>query len=447
MQFELTIEFVQQLKRDIERGDFDYIISELKELHPADVYHLMLELTDDEALTVLNNFDSEFGAEVIAEFEEEYSEKLLKDFTPTQLASYVNHLESDDAVDILEDLSSEIREEVISLLDDDNAQNINELLRYEDDTAGGLMAKEMIVANINWNVARCIDEIRQQKEKVEMIYSIYVVDDANKLMGRISLKKLILASDLAYVRDIYEQDIVTVFTYEKDENVASIMSKYDLTAIPVVNSNRQLLGRVTVDDIVDVVYEHAEEYQQLMSGISENVEHDEEIWGSARARLPWLLIGMTGGLLAANFISLFEGELAHVPLLASFIPLIMATGGNVGVQSSTIVVQSLANINNLDYSWSARVFKAVLVALINAMVISLVVFTINWLINGQIAFAFAVSVALFSVVVLSSVMGTITPLVLDKMKINPALASGPFITTTNDLLGIGIYFGVAYLLL
>ncbi len=447
MHFKLTIEFIQQLKKAIQSKDVEFIVSELIELHPADISHLMQELADNEALFVLNSFDREFGAEVIAEFEEEYSEKLLRGFSPPQLAEYVNYLESDDAVDILEDLDTPVRDEVISQLDEDKAQYINELLRYEDDTAGGLMAKEMIIANINWNVSRCIDEIRQQKEKVEMVYSIYVVDDLNKLMGRVSLKKLVLASDSSYVRDIYEKDIVTVFTYEKDENVAKIISKYDLTAVPVINTNKQLLGRVTVDDIVDVVYEHAEEDQQLMSGISENIEHDDKIWASARARLPWLLIGMTGGILAANFISLFEGRLAQVPLMASFIPLIMATGGNVGVQSSTIVVQSLSNLNSLEYSWSSRVFKALLVALINAFVISGVVFAINLIVNGSVAFAFVVSVALFSVVILASVMGTITPLVLDRMKINPALASGPFITTTNDLLGIGVYFGVAYYML
>ncbi len=450
MQFELTIKFIKRLKKAIATQDTSYIKQEVAELHPADVHHIILELNDNEVKFLLTTFDQEFAAEVITEFDDEYRNKFLKNISNQELSTYIEYIESDDAVDIIEDLSDKDREAVITLIrDTEKAKHITELLRYDEDTAGGLMAKEMIVANVNWNVNRCIDEIRQQRNKVERIHSIYVVDDNNILLGRVSLKKLILASDSSYVRDLYEQDIVTVHTHEKDEDVANVMSKYDLTAIPVVNIKNQLLGRITVDDIVDVVYEHAEEDLQLMSGISvgESIEHDEQIWASAKARLPWLLIGISGGFLAAYFISLFNEQLIQIPIMASFIPLIMATGGNVGVQSSTIVVQSLANKNGLDQKISEKLINSLLVALINGLIISGLVFGFNLAFQGDVNLAFVISMALFSVVILASTTGTITPIILDRMNINPALASGPFITTANDLLGISVYFGVAAIML
>jgi magnesium transporter len=274
-----------------------------------------------------------------------------------------------------------------------------------------------------------------------------VVDDHDKLLGIVSLKKMILAEDDMLIADIYDPDILSVESYRDAEEVAQIMEKYDMEAIPVVNVHGKLLGRITIDDVVDVIKEEAKADMQAMAGISEDTEEDANVWRMSWARLPWLLIGMTGGILGARFLGLFEHTISIVPAMAFFIPLITATGGNVGIQSSSVVVQNLADktfINSFNFG---RLFKGFLVALINGIAISSIVLVFNILIGEQTRIALIVSSALFSVVILSSIMGTITPIVLDKLGFNPALAAGPFITTANDLLGLGVYFSLAHILL
>jgi magnesium transporter len=333
------------------------------------------------------------------------------------------------------------------MTDREMASHIVELLRYDEDCAGGLMAKEIIKANVNWTIVRTIEEIRRQAENVEKIYSVYVVDDEDILLGRVSLKKIILAKSHTLIKDIYEEEIVFIESYRDQSEVAEIMQRYDLESVPVVNFQGKLLGRITIDDVVDVITEQAEEEMNLMSGISETVEEDESIWLSAKSRLPWLLIGMTGGLLGAKFAGLFEWQIRLVPAMAFFIPLITATGGNVGIQSSTVMVQSLGNKTVNSLSFYQKLGKTILIALVNATVICLAVLALTFLLGDPIRLALTVSVAIFSVVMLASILGTITPYFLDKAGINPALASGPFITTANDLLGLAVYFGVAWWML
>jgi len=308
------------------------------------------------------------------------------------------------------------------------------------------MAKELIKANLNWNVVQCIEEIRRQAENVEKIYSVYVVDGKNKLLGRVSLKKIIISEDKTLVKNIYEPDVVAVETYFDQEEVVSIMRKYDLETVPVVNGVGKLVGRITIDDVMDVMAEMAEEERQLMSGISEDVEEDDSVWMITRARLPWLIIGLAGGLLGAWFIGFFEDDIAMIPAMAFFIPLITATGGNVGIQSSAIVVQSLADKSGIAYGNIERLLKGFFVSLINGLVLATIVLSFSLVLGQPFRLGSIVAFSLFSVVLLSSIMGTITPLILDKIGINPALAAGPFITTTNDLLGLTVYFTIAHFL-
>jgi magnesium transporter len=352
-------------------------------------------------------------------------------------------MDSDDAVDLLNEQPVRLREEVLALLSEEQSNYIKDLLHYEPDCAGGLMATELIKANINWTVQRCIEEIRRQAENVEKIYSVYVVDDDDILIGRLPLKQIVIAKDDELIKHLVIEDVIAVETYREGEEVAALMQKYDLEAIPVVNVRGKLLGRITIDDIVDLIVEQADKDLQAVSGISEDIEEDDSIWKLTRARLPWLLIGMLGGILGARFIGIFERDLALIPAMAFFIPLITATGGNVGIQSSTIVVQSLAEDSTPTASIWQRLWKVMLVALLNGLVISMVVFGFNLLIFNKMTLAVVVSIALFSVVILASLMGTVTPLVLDRIGVNPALASGPFITTANDLLGLAVYFLVA----
>ena len=448
MQFEITKRFLQELAKGIARRDNEFVKEQLSELHPADVNTVLSEFSAEDIKYVLQVVGPEEGAEIIREIDEEDLPPILKTFSNKELARLIDHVDSDDAVDILNEQTPESREQVITLLEDaEKAYDIADLLRYDEDTAGGLMAKELIRANVNWNVRRCIEEIRLQREKVDKIHSIYVVSDEGKLLGIVSLKKIILASDEAYIKDIYDNEIIYVNTYQSEEDVAKVMSKYDLTAIPVVNVQKHLMGRITVDDVIDVIQEQAELERQIMSGISQNVEQSDSVWALSKARIPWLMVGMIGGLLGANILRFFDEELEAIEALAYFIPLIMATGGNVGIQSSTIVVQALANKTGFEENIFRSVFKSFLVALLNGIAISGVVLAISLLLMNDTDLSIVVSIALYSVVILASVFGTLTPLVLDKMGINPALASGPFITTVNDLLGITVYFFVAYFLL
>ncbi|WP_420385744.1 magnesium transporter [Roseivirga sp.] len=446
--FELSKEYLDLVLQAVEQQDAAFIRDTMEGVNPADISALLDEVETDEARYVLDVLNNEVGAEVIEELEEDTRKEFLEELEPEEIARYIVEMESDDAVDIINDLPVKTREEVIAAIDDpESAAHIQELMRYDEDCAGGLMAKEMIVANINWTVIQTIDEIRRQAENVERIYSVYVVDDKGKLQGKVSIKKIILSKDETFIKDIYDSDIIHVETYMDEEEVADMMRKYDLDAVPVVNLQGKLVGRITIDDIIDVITEQAEEERQLMSGISGDVEEDDSIWAISKARLPWLLVGLIGGTLGAWAIGFFEGSLERNAALAFFIPLVMATGGNVGIQSSTLVVQSLANRSAFEDSLSKRIGKMFLVAIFTGVVLALISFLIVFLWKDDQTLGTVVSISLICVVMLASFMGTTTPLVLDKMGINPALASGPFITTTNDILGIIVYLAIANLLL
>ncbi|MEM9338473.1 MAG: magnesium transporter, partial [Bacteroidota bacterium] len=385
--------------------------------------------------------------EILEDLEEDVRSEFIKQFSVKELASFVGFMDSDDGTDLLYEMEVADRNEVIrQIADEEKASNLMELLEYDEDVAGGLMAKELIKANRNWNILQCIEEIRKQTESVEKIYSVYVVDDSDTLLGKVSLKKIILAHDHSKVEDIYDDELISVETSASEEEVASMMQKYDLEAVPVVNARGKLVGRITIDDVIDVIRENAEEERQLMTGVSSDIEEDDSVWRISRARLPWLIIGMAGGLVGAQFMGYFEEEIVIVPALAFFIPLITASGGNVGIQSSSIVVQSLANPNVFADSMIRRLIKVLFVAVVNGIILSLMVFGTVMLFMKEQSLAATVSIALFAVVLLASFMGTITPLLLNKFGVNPALAAGPFITTTNDLLGLAVYFSVAHLL-
>ena len=448
VKFDLSKEYLELVQSAIASQDKNFILRTMEGVNPADISALLDEVDAEGAKYVLDVLNNEVGADIIEELEEDTRKEFLDEFTPEEIATYIEEMESDDAVDIINDLPVKTREEVIaSIKDPQNAAHIQELMRYDEDCAGGLMAKEMIVANINWNIKQTIAEIRRQAEDVEKIYSVYVVDDNNKLKGKVSVKKIILSGDAVKIQNIYDEDVISVETYLDEEEVADVMQKYDLDAVPVVNLQGKLVGRITIDDIVDVITESAEEDMQLMSGISSDVEEDDSIWAISKARLPWLLVGLIGGVLGAWAIGFFEGDLEQNAALAFFIPLVMATGGNVGIQSSTLVVQSLANKSAFEDSFGSRIAKMFVVAMLTGIVLAAISFGIVYIWKSNFELGLVVSIALICVVMLASFMGTSTPIVLDKLGINPALASGPFITTTNDILGIIVYLAIANLLL
>jgi len=447
IQFESTKEYLKLLEEAVEQKNHAFIESSLDGVNPADISEVLSEFEADEAKYIIDILPVDTRARIISDLDEDIRTRFLKSFNSSEVAALLNYVDSDDAADIIADLDVKTREEIIAeITNEEKAANIVELLRYEEDCAGGLMAKELIKANYNWTVQHCIEEIRRKAEIVQKVYSVYVVDDTGKLKGRVALKKILLSDDNTNISEIYEEEVISVITYFSKEEVASVMRKYDLESVPVVNVQGRLLGRITIDDIVDVITEQQEEERQLMAGISEDVEEDDSIWVLSRARLPWLVIGLVGELLGARVIGTFESDIIQITAIAFFIPLITATGGNVGIQSSTLVVQSLANPSSFAQSIMKKMFKTVLVALVNGVLLGLLVSGLVWLINHDMQLAFVVSVALFSVVILASIFGTLVPLIMDRLKINPALASGPFITTCNDILGLLVYFTVAHLM-
>lgn len=447
IQFELTKEFVDRFQQALDEHDHAFITESLHGVKPADISALLYEFSSEESKYVLDMLPLEVQAEIINDLDADTREKYLKVYAVNELIPIVDSLHSDDVADILNELPVKTREEVLSGLSYELRSQVTELLRYEENVAGGLMAKELIKVRDHWTVVQCIDEIRKQAENVDKFYAVYVVNERDVLVGRVSLKDLVLSDARKVVSDICERDITSVETYLSDLEVADIMRKYDLESVPVVNVQGQLVGRITIDDVVDVITEQAEEDRQLMSGISEDVEEDDSVWRNTRARLPWLLIGIVGGLMNAKFMGLFEAELSRITAIAFFIPLIQATGGNVGIQSSSLIVQSLANPGFVyDGLWT-RLAKVFLVALLSGLSLALLVYGANVLIFNEQQLSIIVSVALLSVVVFASFVGTITPLILNRFGFNPALASGPFITTTNDLLGLTVYFFTVHLML
>ncbi|MFD2933447.1 magnesium transporter [Spirosoma flavum] len=447
MTFELTKDYLDRIQVAIEAGNDSLLRLEMEELYPADISGILDELEPASAHYLLSLLDKSVGAEILANLDQTERTNLLKLFTSFEIAPFINQMDSDDAVDVLNQQPIQIREEVIGLLEDrEQARFILDLLHYEDGVAGSLMQKELIRINVNLTVDACIEEIRQQAEDVENVYAVYVVDDVGKLLGLVSLKKIVLARNDAKIADIYDEDVVFVETYRSVTEVAEVMQKYDLDAIPVVNVQQRLLGRITIDDVVDVITDQAEEDIQVISGLSGEVEEDDSVWHRSKVQLPWLVAGAVGSLLAATVINGFQSELGKVAALAAFIPIIGSTGGNVGIQTSSLILQSLADTSGLSTTLGRRLLRTLLVAVINGLVVGLIAGTYTFII-GEPRLFFVVASSLLAVVLLASFMGTVTPLLLNKIGINPAVASGPFITTANDLIGIGVYFMIAQWLL
>lgn len=447
MKFELTKDFIGELNERIENKDQKSIITMIKDCHPADIAEILDELEFENACFLFELLEDNIAADVLVELEDDLREELLKIHSPKEIAEeFVDNMDSDDAADIISELPENKKQEVLSHLEDqDLASDIVDLLNYDEDTAGGLMAKELIKVNSNWSVMRCVKEMRRQAEDVELVYTIYVVDDNNVLLGTLSLKRLLLTDSKAIISNIMKEDIIKVSATMNQEEVANTMNKYDLIVLPVVNDLNQLIGRITADDVMDIMKEEAEKDYQMASGISEDVESSDTVWEITRARLPWLLIGMIGGLFGAKVIGIFDIEKNYQ--MAFFIPLIAAMGGNVGVQSAAIVVQSLAGGTNTLGNISQRLIKELGVALVNGIICSSIILLAAYLLGYSLLLSITVSIALLSVIIFAALFGTFIPLTLDKYKIDPALATGPFITTINDVLGLFIYFLIGQLIL
>ena len=445
--FKLTDELLEEIRELIGDSKDAALQTMMKELHYADIAEIADELEVEEATYLIKLLDSEKTSDILAEMHEDIREAVLKNLTAKEIAGELAELDTDDAADIINELPKELVQEVISEIEDrEHAKDIVDLLRYEEDSAGGLMAKELVKVNENWTVTTCVKEMRAQAENVTRVHSIYVVDDEDKLKGRLSLKDLLTAPAKSHIREIYIPKVDSVNVNEKGEEVARVMSKYDLEAIPVVDEIGRLVGRITIDDIVDVIREEADKDYQMAAGISQDVEVSDSIWILTRARLPWLILGLFGGLGAAAIMGTFEEMIAKHAVLFFFTPLIAAMAGNVGVQSSAIVVQGLAN-DDLKGSVRNHLLKEMLLALLNGFILAILLLLFTWVWKGAFETALAISLSLIVVIVVAGFIGTFVPLFLHKRNIDPAIATGPFITTRNDIFGILIYFWIAKIIL
>ncbi|NNF19060.1 MAG: magnesium transporter [Flavobacteriaceae bacterium] len=445
--FKLTDELVLEIQLLIDNQKDSELLSLLEEVHYADVAEIINELNPEEATYLIKLLDSDQTSDVLTELDEDVRERILNKLSAKEIAGELEELDTDDAADIVAELPNEIIQEVISEIEDrEHAKDIVDLLRYDENSAGGLMAKELVKVNENWNVLTCVKEMRAQAENVTRVHSIYVVDDEDKLKGRLSLKDLLTTATTTHIKDVYIPKVDSVNVNEKPEDIAKIMSKYDLEAIPVIDEIGRLVGRITIDDIVDVIKEEADKDYQMAAGISQGVEADDSIWELTRARLPWLFLGLLGGVCAAAIMGGFEELINQHALLFFFTPLIAAMAGNVGVQSSAIIVQGLAN-DDLKGSISQRLIKEMLLAALNGAVLAVVLLFFTWIWQGSFITSLAISVSLIAVIIVAGIIGTFTPLFLHKRGIDPAIATGPFITTSNDIFGILIYFTIAKMLL
>jgi magnesium transporter len=448
---ELTREYIDTLKDLIEKNDKAKILEIIDSLHPADIAELYNELSSGETIYLYSLLEGEKAADVLMELEEDDRKDIL-DKLPNEIIAkrFVNEMDTDDAAELMRDMDEDQQEEILSHIDDiEQAGDIVDLLKYDEDTAGGLMGTEMIVVNENWSMPLCIEEMRKQAEEegLDEVYNVYVVNDEDQLRGVLPLQNMITKPSVSKIKHVMQKDPVSVNTSDEIEEVVEIITKYDLVSLPVVDSIGRLVGRITVDDVMDEIKESHERDYQLASGITQDVETADNVFMQTAARLPWLLFGMIGGLSNSVILGGFERGFAENPKMALFIPLIGGTGGNVGVQSSAIVVQGLANNTLKKHQILRQVLKEATVALINALIISLIVFIYNYFTLGDQKITMAVSISLFTVVIFASTFGTLVPILLDKMNINPAIATGPFISISNDIIGMLIYITTVSMLM
>jgi len=446
MQFELTTDILDSLKDAIEQKNQSFLKEQLHDLYAQDIAIIINQLNIDDAAYIYEILDDDIAPDVLLELDDDTRENLLATFSSKEIAQQLDNMDSDDAADVISELPENIQDEVLSHIEDiEQASDIAELINYDEDTAGSLMAKELVSVYAFETVTQCIEEIRKQTDNVEVMYAVYVVDNNERLIGMLSLKKLIISHPLARVEEIYEPDIQFVRTNTPSEEVAEFMQKYDLVVLPVVDQLGRLMGRITIDDVVDVMKETADENIQRMSGISDDVDSNDKLWVLSKARIPWLLVGMCGGIVGSRIIGSYEEQIKIHPEMAYFIPLIGAMGGNVGVQSSAIIVQGLANNTLLGDKIAPKLVKELGVGLINGLICSTIIWLYAFLIEDW-QLAATVSIALLTVILCASFLGTFVPLTLNRFKINPALATGPFVTTLNDIIGITIYFLIGRML-
>lgn len=439
----------QQLLAFLEQKNAKAISETITEMEAVDIAHFFGTLTNAQKEFVYELMDNELSAEMLLYLDEEERKNFLKTFSTQEIAEeIIGEIDSDDAADIIAELPEEQQNEVLKHLnDDEHAHSIVELLRYEEGTAGSLMATELVKIDHNLSIIAAVKEMRRLAEEMAEVYSIYVVDDHDRLLGTLGLKKLLTTSTSTKISEVYNAKIRSVEDTQSAEDVAHYMQKYDLFEVPVVDVLGKLVGRITIDDVMDFVKEESDKDYQLASGIATDIDSTDTIFNMTKARLPWLFIGMVGGLVGSCVLQGNQNAMEHYPELIFFVPLIAATAGNIGVQASAIIVQGLAN-NTLGTDTFKTLLKEISVSAASGGILALIILAFNLMVNQHhLMVAMTISLSLLAVIIIAAMIGTIIPIILNKNKIDPAIATGPFITTSNDILGVMIYFTIAKMIL
>jgi magnesium transporter len=435
-------EVVEDIRYLIRQEQTSFVLNIIADLHSADIAAIMARLSEDERRSIFNLLPPHIASEVLVEVEEYVKKDVLEDLDPGQIAEMVNAMDSDDAADLISELPVEKASRILEKVEDESSEEIQELLLYPEDTAGGIMAKEYVAVNANCTVTEAIEEVRRKKKEVQDLYVCFVVDDYGTLVGMISLRDLILADEDVRISEIMQPDVMAVDSYTDQEEVAHMFRKYDLVVMPVVNKRHKMLGRITIDDIVDVIDEEIEEDLGRIAGTGEEEVLEDSVVQITRARLPWLMLAFVGEILSAFILSSFSFTMEKIITSAFFIPVVMALGGSSGQQSSIIVVRGIATGEISFRDTGRRIFREMRVSVLNGLALGLMIFAIISLWQSDYAFGAVLAATLIIVILNASVVGGTAPIIFKKMNVDPALATGPFIATFNDVVGLLIYFSL-----
>lgn len=455
MSYELSDSGLERIQELVRQHHNAALLAEVTGLHPADIAVVLDRVELEEARYIYDLLEPETAADVITELPEDRREALLGTLSAEEIAEEViEQLDSDDAADVIAELPEEKRQEVLANIDDSELKSgITELLTYDENTAGALMAKELVEVNVDASMLDCVRELRKHADDIEHVYVINVVDDDGKFLGTLPLKELVTRSLRTPVKEVYDRDAQSVRADTDKEEVSRIMAKYNLPVIPVVDDRGRLLGRITFDDIVDVMQEEETEDVQKMGGM-EALDYsysNSTLWEMVKKRAGWLVVLFIGEGFTATAMGFFEGQIAKAVVLALFVPLIISSGGNTGSQASSLIIRALA-VGDITVNEWWRIFRRELsVGLMLGSALGVIgfarvaiwsqfvsVYGPHWPLIGT-----AVGVSLVGVVLWGNLIGSLFPLVLKRLGMDPAVSSAPFVATVVDVTGLVIYFTIA----
>jgi len=436
-------ELIEIITSLIKGGAEKSLLNIFADLHPADIAEIINHIDLESAKFAFSVLDTETAGDVITEIDENLREKILKDIDVKTITDIVDELYTDDATDIVSDLPEQIARQVLKNIDIEDSEDVQELLKYPEDTAGGIMNSNFVYVDSKATIKDAINAVRMNAEEFDHIYHIYVLRENEELLGIVSLKSLLTNALQKKVKSVIQEDLMFVNPEMDQEEVAKIMNKYDLVAIPVVDEHRRMLGRITFDDIQDVIQDEASEDIQKIAGLTEEEEFSYSTFRISRNRLPWLFVSLAGELISAVVLASFQVSIENIIIASFFIPVVMAMGGSAGSQSAIVMLQAINAGDIWRNDTFKRLFKEFRVAFVNSIICTIILLIVTYFIfKVDIGFAYILSISLFIIMVNATMVGAIVPILMKKINVDPAIATGPFVTTTNDVIGLIIYFSL-----